>query len=121
MHTRRFLGGSRLRSWAGSAVLRLAAFALVVILTLPSQAAGDRAVKSRVAPVYPEIAKRMRITGEVRLEAVVDASGKVKDVKAVSGNHMLEVAAEDAVRKWRFVPGVGDETVAVAVNFDLAR
>ncbi len=61
----------------------------------------------------------MRISGEVKLEATVDAQGKVKDVKAVSGNHMLEVAAEDAVRQWKFEPGDGDATVVVAVNFAL--
>jgi TonB family protein len=94
--------------------------ALLLTLALPARAGDERAVKSRVAPVYPEIAKRMKISGEVKLEATVDAQGKVKDVKPVSGNHMLEVAAEDAVRQWRFEPGDGDATVVVAVNFALS-
>jgi TonB family protein len=101
--------------------LRAAALALIVSLALPARAGDDRAVKLRVPPVYPEIAKRMRISGEVKLEATVDADGKVKDVKAVSGNHMLELAAEDAVRQWRFVPGDGDTVVTVAVNFALGQ
>jgi len=41
---------------------------LAVALALPAGAADNRAVKSRIAPVYPEIAKRMKIAGEVRLE-----------------------------------------------------
>jgi len=41
----------------------------------------------------------------------------VKDVKTVSGNHMLSVAAEDAVRKWRFAPAPEDSTENVDVNF----
>lgn len=61
----------------------------------------------------------MRIGGGVRLEATVDAQGKVKDVKPVSGNHMLEVAAEDAVRQWKLAPGDGDAVVTVSVNFTL--
>jgi len=101
--------------------LQAAALAAIVALAMPARAGDDRAVKSRVAPVYPEIAKRMRITGEVRLEATVDAQGKVKDVKPVSGNHMLEVAAEDAVRQWKFVPGDGDTVVTVSVNFSLGQ
>lgn len=103
----------------GLRVLQAAALAAIVALALPARAGDDRAVRSRVTPVYPEIAKRMHICGEVRLEATVDAQGKVKDVKPVSGNHMLEVAAEDAVRQWKFAPGDGDAVVTVSVNFTL--
>jgi TonB family protein len=105
----------------GFRLLRAAALAAIAALALPARAADDRAVKLRVPPVYPEIAKRMRIGGEVRLEATVDAQGKVKDVKPVSGNHMLEVAAEDAVRQWKFAPGDGDAVVTVSVNFALGQ
>ena len=51
----------------------------------------------------------------------MEAQGKVKDVKPVSGNHMLEVAAEDAVRQWKFTPGGGDAAVTVSVNFSLGQ
>jgi TonB family protein len=90
-------------------------------MALPARAADERAVKQRVSPVYPEIAKRLRITGEVKVEAKVNADGNVTDAKAVSGNHALGLAAEDAVRKWRFESGAGDSTVTVAVNFALAQ
>ena len=105
----------------GSGILQAVAMAAIVALALPARAGDARAVKSRVPPVYPEIAKRMRISGEVRLEATVDAKGKVKDVKPVSGNHILELAAEDAVRQWRFVPGDSDSVVPVAVDFTLGQ
>jgi TonB family protein len=98
-------------------VSRLAVLALLWSMTLPAGAADSRPVKMRVAPVYPEIAKRMRIEGEVRLQATVDAGGNVTEVKEVSGNHVLALAAEDAVRKWKFETGSGDATVIVAVNF----
>ena len=97
------------------------ALALAVVMSLPAHAADARAVKSRVSPAYPEIAKRMKITGLVKLEATVDADGKVTAVKALSGNSMLSPAAEDAVRKWRFVPGTAESTVDVDVNFALAE
>lgn len=99
-------------------LLQVATLALFVSLALPARAADERPVKQRVAPVYPEIAKRMHIGGEVKLQATVDANGKVTEVKALSGNHMLSVAAEDAVRKWRFEPGAGESHVQVAVNFN---
>ena len=96
-----------------------AAVALMLFIALPAHAGDDRPIKSRVAPVYPEIAKRMHIGGAVKLEATVDANGKVTDVKAVSGNHMLAVAAEDAVRQWKFAPGTSDSNVDVEVNFSV--
>lgn len=100
-------------------ILRVAA-ALAVAVALSAHA-EDRAVKSRVAPVYPEIAKRMRIAGMVKVEATVDAEGKVNGVKTLSGNSMLSAAAEDAVRKWRFVAGSGESKVNVDLNFALAQ
>jgi TonB family protein len=103
----------------GSGILQAVAMAAIVALALPARAGDARAVKSRVSPVYPEIAKRMRISGEVKLQATVDAKGKVKDVKPVSGNHILELAAEDAVRKWTFDSGDGEAVVPVSVDFTL--
>jgi TonB family protein len=95
--------------------------ALMLTMALPARAGDERAVKSRVSPVYPEIAKRMKIGGAVKLEATVDAQGKVTEVKTISGNHMLSVAAEDAVRQWKFVPGEGVSNVNVEVNFAAAQ
>ncbi len=114
-------GNAGVRRRIGFGLLRAAALASIAVLALPAHAADNRAVKSRVPPVYPEVAKRLRISGEVQLEATVDADGKVKDVKPVSGNHMLELAAEGAVRQWRFAPGDGDSVVTVSVNFALGQ
>jgi TonB family protein len=97
------------------------ALALMVASATPARAADQRAVLTRSAPVYPEIARRMKISGVVRLEVTVDASGKVTDVKTLSGNHMLSSAAEDAVRKWKFEPGPGVSTVEESLNFALAQ
>ena len=117
MLTAQFPGATVIRRRAATRLLQAVAFALALILALPLRAGEDRAVKSRVAPVYPEIAKRMHVSGEVKLEATVDAQGKVKDVKAVSGNRILAAAAEDAVRQWKFASGEGDATVDVSVDF----
>ena len=105
----------------GVGLLQAAALALVVSLALPGRAADERAVKSKSAPVYPELAKRMRISGVVKVEATVDPDGKVTDVKTISGNHALSLAAEDAVRKWKFVTGASTSTVDVDVNFAAAQ
>jgi len=102
-------------------LLLMGAAVLVMTLTIPARASDARAVKSRVAAVYPEMAKRMKIAGAVHLAVTVDPEGKVTDVKTVTGNSMLAHAAEDAVRKWRFVPGPDVSTVDVEINFTLSE
>ncbi len=104
---------------AGIRLMQAAALALVFTMTLPVKAADERPVRSRVAPVYPELAKRMRISGAVKVEATVDPEGKVTSVKTLSGNHALSPAAEEAVSKWKFAPGEGVATVDVDVNFSM--
>jgi len=97
--------------------MQAAVLALAVALTMPAGAADARAIKLRTAPHYPEIAKRMRVSGAVRLTVIVDAEGKVTDVKPLSGNGMLSAAAEEAVHNWRFESGSGTSTVEVTVTF----
>jgi TonB family protein len=58
----------------------------------------------RVDPVYPELAKRARIQGTVRFNAVIATDGTLANLTVVSGHPMLVQAALDAVRKWRYKP-----------------
>jgi TonB family protein len=111
---------SRVRTIAAVGA-KAAAIALLLALTLPARASDDRAVKVRVPPIYPELAKRMKITGEVKVEATIDPDGKVTEAKAVSGSKSLSLAAEDAVRKWRFVPGADVSHVDVSVKFEMTQ
>jgi TonB family protein len=81
-------------------------------------AASDRKVASKVAPVYPELAKRMHIHGIVRVEAVVRPNGAVKTTRALGGNPVLVDAALDAVGKWKFETAQAETTEVVQVTFD---
>jgi TonB family protein len=112
---------SRAKHFRGIAkLLSLALIAMTVSLLLHA-ADSERPIKSRVAPVYPEIAKRMHISGEVKIAATVAPDGSVSATKAVSGNKMLSSAAEDAVHKWKFVAAAEESTVEVSINFDLKQ
>jgi TonB family protein len=102
-------------------LIQAGAFALMFALALPAMAGEARPVKSKMSPVYPEIAKRMRVSGTVKLEASVDAQGKVTDVKEVSGNHTLAVAAKEALLHWKFAPADADSNETVEINFDLGN
>ena len=105
---------------AAAALLRCALAVALFSCTLALHA-EDRAVKDRVPPAYPEIAKRMGITGVVEVQATVAPDGKVLAVKTLSGNSMLASAAQTAVQHLRFVPGDSQSTVTVQLNFTLNR
>jgi TonB family protein len=79
---------------------------------------SDRKVSSRVAPSYPELAKKMHIHGVVRVEAVVRANGSVKTTRVLGGNPVLVDAAVDAVGKWKFEPGQNETTEVVQLAFE---
>lgn len=79
---------------------------------------GDRKVRQRVTPQYPELAKRVNASGTVRLEVEVAPNGEVKTVKALGGHPLLIPAAEDAVRKWKYEPM--KETTSAVVEFKFA-
>jgi protein TonB len=58
----------------------------------------------KTAPVYPPIAKAARVEGMVVLQATISASGTIENLRVVSGHPMLQQAALDAVRYWRYRP-----------------
>jgi TonB family protein len=76
------------------------------------------AYATRQAPVvYPQVAKTTRTTGIVKVEVTVDEKGEVAEVQKTSGPAMLQGAARDAIRKWRFRPFVRDGQPVRATGF----
>ncbi len=71
----------------------------------------------RQNPVYPATARTLRQTGVVRLEVVIDENGKVATVQNLSGPTLLQSAAKDAVKKWKFKPFVRDGQPVKATGF----
>jgi periplasmic protein TonB len=57
-----------------------------------------------VAPSYPPIAQAAHISGVVILEALIAEDGSVREVKVLKSVPLLDTAATDAVRQWRFTP-----------------
>lgn len=93
-------------------------FALVIcVLGFSLLAQADEAarkIKTKVTPQYPELARRMNITGAVKLELLVAPNGQVKVVKSLGGHPLLIDAAQNAVKQWKFEPGQeGTEIVEI--------
>jgi protein TonB len=59
---------------------------------------------SSVSPVYPALAKGQHVSGDVRIDALIDPAGHVTTMKIVSGPTLLHQAAMDALRQWKYQP-----------------
>ncbi len=84
----------------------------------PAEGGPGRRAIEKVAPVYPELAKRAHIKGVVKLEIVIRPNGSVKSTKALGGSPALIEAAMDAVRKWKFETASEETTEVVQLTFE---
>jgi TonB family protein len=78
----------------------------------------SRKVKTRVSPVYPELARKMNISGVVKVRVTVAANGSVKDAQLMGGHPVLAGAAMDAVKKWRFEARPEETAETVEFRFE---
>lgn len=78
---------------------------------------GKRKIKSKSAPVFPELARRMGITGKVKIEVVIAPDGHVKSAKAVGGHPILVQPCLDAVKDWRYDSAPEETTQMVEFDF----
>ena len=60
------------------------------------------ALLSSVAPIYPQLARNQRVSGDVKIDALIGADGRVSATKVISGPALLHQAAVDAVRQWKY-------------------
>lgn len=63
---------------------------------------------SAVQPVYPQMARSQRVSGDVKIDALIDENGRVTGMKIVGGPVLLHQAAMDALRQWKYRPATLD-------------
>lgn len=85
--------------------------------TSPNEEIG-RHVKSKVQPIYPELAHKMNISGTVKIEVTVAPNGTVREARVVGGHPVLATAALDAAKKWRFEPAAGESSGIIDFKFE---
>jgi protein TonB len=78
---------------------------------------AKKAATEKTSPVYPMVARQLKVTGRVVVEAVVSETGTVVEARPVTGNPILTKPAVDAVKKWKFKPfEEGGKAVAALVS-----
>jgi TonB family protein len=85
-----------------------------------AQSAGgnSRALVHKTAPRYPEVARKMNISGTVKVIAVVAPDGKVKSVEPVGGSPLLIEAAKDAITQWKFATAGAESRETIELHFN---
>ncbi len=63
---------------------------------------------SSVPPSYPALARTQHVAGDVRIDALIEANGRVSAMKVVFGPSLLHQAAMDALRQWKYQPALLD-------------
>ena len=103
----------------------LAVVTIVAAFSLPHAGAQasqsdeiNRRAKSKVQPFYPELARKMSISGTVKVEVTVSPNGTVKEARIVGGHPVLANSALDAAKKWRFEPAPTESTGVIEFKFE---
>jgi len=103
---------------------RLALSAVAVALSVSGVCAqqastdeGKRKVKAKVLPAYPELARRMNVSGKVKIEVIVTPDGRVRSTRVIGGHPLLVQSCQDAVKEWRFVPAPEETTQVIEFDF----
>jgi TonB family protein len=78
---------------------------------------SGRKVVTEIPPEYPSYLKSIHIEGQVRLDVIVLADGKVSKVEIRGGNPILAENAAKAVMKWKYVPADKETVEEVKFNF----
>lgn len=109
-------------SWGNRFTIAAAAAILAAAMVSAQQYAfegGQRKAKSRTNPQYPDLARRMNLSGKVRIELVIGPNGRVKNARAIGGHPLLVQACLDAVKEWKFDPAPEETTQIIEFDFKL--
>jgi TonB family protein len=97
--------------------LALAFSIILLIFPAQGQSQENRKLIKKVDPVYPDLARKMNMTGTVKVEITIGADGGVKDVRTLGGNPVLVQAVEEAVKQWKYASGPAETKKALEFKF----
>jgi TonB family protein len=81
------------------------------------QAQEGRKALSSPAPTYPDVARKMRLVGTVKVQVVIGTDGRIKETNFIGGHPVLVNAVEDTLKTWKYAPGSGETTQQLEFNF----
>lgn len=105
--------------WSPFAVSAVTAALLssAVVAQTPITEEGKRKVKSKAPVAYPEMARRMNVSGKVKIEVIITPDGRVRSTRVVGGHPLLVQVCEDSVKEWKFLPAPEETTQVIEFDF----
>jgi protein TonB len=109
-------------SWGNRFTIAVATAVLAAVMVSAQQSAveeGKRKIKSRTNPQYSDLARRMNLSGKVKIELVIAPDGRVKNARVIGGHPVLVQACLDAVKEWKFEPAPEETTQMIEFDFKM--
>jgi TonB family protein len=100
----------------------IATFGLILSLgsttLFAQQGQQDRKAISKPAPEYPTLARKMGLTGVVKVNVVIGTDGLVRDVQVLGGHPILVQEVEETLKKWKYAPASVETKAQLEFKFD---
>lgn len=98
----------------------MASFVVAVVLilsavSLPAQ--DNRKVLSNPEPPYPEVARRLRLSGVVKVQVTIAPDGKIKETKILGGHPIFVNSVEQTLKEWKYAASSTETTTQLEFTF----
>jgi TonB family protein len=96
------------------------AFLLFVLMSGASAFAADEIVckaKNELRPEYPEMARKLNLSGTARVEVTLTAAGTVSNTKILGGHPVLTTAAVQAIKLAKWEPPTAGNVCVATIRF----
>lgn len=107
----------RAKKWLAKCGRNMALICAMVLIVAISFAQQGRKPISNPAPEYPDVAKKMNLTGVVKVEVLIGADGEIKATNVVGGHPILVDAVEKALKKWKYAPSSSETRALLEFKF----
>jgi protein TonB len=91
--------------------------ALMFFVAWTAAAQEGRRTVSNPQPEFPEIARKMSLSGVVRIEVIIGSDGEIRNAKVVGGHPVLADAALKALKKWKYAAGTSETKELLEFKF----
>lgn len=88
---------------------------ILAVVNLPAQV--NRRVLSNPEPPYPEVARRLRLSGVVKVQVTIAPDGKINDAKITGGHPIVVNSVEQTLKEWKYAPASTETTAQLEFTF----
>ena len=88
---------------------------MLTAVNLPAQ--SSRKVLSNPEPPYPEVARRLRLSGVVKVQVTIATDGKIKEAKITGGHPIFVNSVEQTLKEWKYAPASTETSAQLEFTF----